>query len=147
MYDSILAIWALTRKTCVSHKIERSHMDGCMKHQNNMEHQDWTPVVVRARRGAGTAAKAETRPAVTAAVAQARRLENDELPKPKTLSAASRQQMIQGRVDHGMNQVQLNQTCSFPPHTIRDIEAGKLHPSPAQLNTINVVLKLALKYE
>ena len=113
-----------------------------------MEHQDWTPVVVHARRGgAGTAAKAEARPAVTAAVAQARRLENDELPKAKTLSAASRQQMIQGRVAHGMNQVQMNQACSFPPHTIRDIEASKLHPTPSQLNTINVVLKLALKYE
>jgi hypothetical protein len=125
----------------------RNQVARCMKHQNNMEHQDWTPVVVRARRGAGAAAKTEARPAVTAAVAQARRLENDELPKPKTLSAASRQQMIQGRVAHGMNQVQMNQACSFPPHTIRDIEAGKMHPSPAQLNTINVVLKLALKYE
>jgi ribosome-binding protein aMBF1 (putative translation factor) len=113
-----------------------------------MEHQDWTPVVVRARRGgAAAAAEKQARPAVSAAAAQARRVENDELPKPKMLSAASRQLMIQARVAHGMNQTQLNQACSFPAHSIRDIESGKTHPTPAQLNTINVVLKVAMKYE
>ena len=89
-----------------------------------------------------------TRPPVTAAVAAARLLDSDDpRPKPtKSLSAESRQAILQGRVANKWNQAQLNAQCSFPQNTIRDIENGKLCPTPQQLNVLSRVLKVVLKY-
>ena len=109
-----------------------------------MDGQDWTPVVVRGKATKPTASVAK--PQVSAAVAQARRLETDEPPKPKTLTHESKQAIITTRVAKGWNQTQLNTQCAFPQHTIRDIENGKLTPSHAQLNVLNRVLKLLLKF-
>ena len=55
--------------------------------------------------------------------------------------------IVAKRVANGWNQTQLNQQCGFPLHTIRDIENGKLTPTPGQLNVLNRVLKAGLKYE
>ena len=106
-----------------------------------MDCQDWSPVVVK-RRVAHT-----PRPASTPGSAAARKLEDDDLPKPtRSLSTTSRQQIIEKRIAFGWNQAQLNTQCAFPPHTIRDIESGKLCPTPTQLNVLNKVLKAVLCY-
>jgi ribosome-binding protein aMBF1 (putative translation factor) len=114
-----------------------------------MEHQDWTPVVVKNNkaRAAARAAAAAARPAITHAAAVARRLEDDDLPKvTKSLSDESRQAMIRMRCDKKLNQTQLNTALAFPLHTVRDIEAGKLCPTPAQLNNLSRYLGVQLKF-
>ena len=110
-----------------------------------MDGQDWTQVVVRNRKIPSTAGS--HKPQVTAAVAAVRRLEDDDAPKKaKSLSAESKQGIISARVAKGWNQTQLNTQCAFPQHTIRDIENGKLTPTPQQLNVLSRVLKLVLKF-
>ena len=112
-----------------------------------MDGQDWTPVVVKnTKKPAHNGGPIH--PPVTAAVAAARRLDGDDThPKPtKSLSSESRQAILQGRVANKWNQTQLNTQCSFPQNTIRDIENGKLCPTPQQLNVLSRVLKVVLKY-
>ncbi len=120
-----------------------------------MDCQDWTPVVVKNRRrataaagGAGSGGTATgVRPLISAGAAAMRRVEADEIAKPsKSLSAESRAEIVRRRTENSQTQAQLNTACSFPPNTIRDIEAGKLCPTGAQLNVLNRVLKTALKY-
>ena len=116
-----------------------------------MDGQDWATVVLKKTGGRGSGGGGGggggARPPVSAAAAAARRLENDEPPKPKkSLSTESRQAILQGRVANKWNQVQLNTLCSFPQNTIRDIENGKLCPTPQQLSVLSRVLKVILKY-
>ena len=108
-----------------------------------MDGQDWDPIVLRKKAKPTTVIHKQA----SASVSQQRKLETDEPVKIKRLSNESKQQMIQARVKNTWNQTQLNNQCAFPPNTIRDIECGKLQPTPAQLNILNRVLKLALKYE
>lgn len=74
------------------------------------------------------------------------KLESEQIGKPKELSVESRTELIQKRVALGKNQIQLNQDCRFPVNTMREIEADRLCPTPAQLNMLNRVLKASLKY-
>ena len=115
--------------------------------RHQMDGQDWATVVVRNTKKP-THTGGPTRPHVTAAVALASRLDSDHHhPKPtKSLSSESRQAILQGRVANKWNQAQLNTQCSFPQNTIRDIENGKLCPTPQQLNVLSRVLKVVLKY-
>jgi ribosome-binding protein aMBF1 (putative translation factor) len=109
-----------------------------------MDGQDWTQVVVRGKQTKPAAAVVKTQ--VSAAVTQARRLESDEPPKPKSLSHDSKQAIITSRIAKGWNQTQLNTALAFPLHTIKDIESGKLCPSPAQLNNLSRYLGVQLKF-
>jgi ribosome-binding protein aMBF1 (putative translation factor) len=84
----------------------------------------------------------------TAGAAVLRRLDTEDLPLPtKSLSGASRHAIVAARVAREWTQAQLNTQCSFPSNTMRDIESGKLCPTPTQLGVLNRVLKLALKYD
>jgi ribosome-binding protein aMBF1 (putative translation factor) len=104
-----------------------------------MDCQDWTTVTVKRH------TKAKT-PVVSGEAARMRKLENDDIPKPKTIHGC-RQTMIQARVAKGWNQTQLNLACGFPVHTIRDIESGKAQPSPQQLTILSRVLSIVMKYD
>jgi ribosome-binding protein aMBF1 (putative translation factor) len=117
-----------------------------------MDHQDWTTVTVRnTRRPAGGAGAPGGGPrhAVTNEARIARELDGDDMPRVhvKRLSAESRQQIVSARATKSWDQARLNTMCSFPPNTIREIEAGRAHPSPKQLNVLNSVLQIALRYE
>jgi|Laugrespbdmm15dd_1035085.scaffolds.fasta_scaffold201897_1 ribosome-binding protein aMBF1 (putative translation factor) len=102
--------------------------------------QDWEPVILRkASTTAKGARPAGTRPATSTL------LDADTPVKLKTLSHETRQTMIQMRAALKLTQVELNQKCGLPAHTIRDIEAGKLTPGQGQLTTINRQLKTNLK--
>jgi len=129
-----------------------------------MDDQDWEPVTVkrsaRARNGSGSlSARAAhdfpnaggsriiTARIVNSDVAQcARKLEETEIGKAKSLTPESRNEIVQKRVALGKSQVQLNQDCRFPVNTMREIESGRLCPSVQQLNVLNRVLKASLKY-
>lgn len=127
-------------KTCAAHLTKSAY-------SYSMDCQDWTPVRLPGRR-ATAGAGAGSRPIQTAGAAVLRRLDSEDLPLPtKSLSGASRHAIVTARVAQDLTQAQLNTQCSFPPHTIRDIESGKLCPTPTQLGVLNRVLKLVLKYE
>lgn len=110
-----------------------------------MDGQDWTPVKIN-----NHAARAPNVPTVAhkgnPEAAHARRLAEADAPvKLKTLTAASRQEIVTRRAANKWSQQDLNQHCNFPVNTIREIEAGRLTPSIAQLNTLNRILKTGLK--
>jgi ribosome-binding protein aMBF1 (putative translation factor) len=109
-----------------------------------MDCQDWQTVVVRGKAVKKTHA---TPPPKSAHSALMHKLDHDEPVKIKKLSNESRQAIIHARVGMSMNQTQLNTACSFPINSIRDIESGRVTPSPTQLNVLSRVLKLVLKYE
>jgi ribosome-binding protein aMBF1 (putative translation factor) len=106
--------------------------------------QDWTPVILRSASASASKAAVPTskNPHVTrsAAAQTAASIEKKEFGTLKTLSAESRKTLIAKRVALKLNQVQLNQRCSFPPNTIRDFENGSLCPSNGQLNLLNRIL-------
>jgi ribosome-binding protein aMBF1 (putative translation factor) len=123
-----------------------------------MDHQDWTPVIVASR----PVTRSGSRPTVVKgpktiverdgnarnASAHAAKLEAADAPvKPKMLSSESRKLLTATRVALGKTQVQLNQQCAFPPNTIRELEAGHIHPTGAQLNKLNRELRIGLKLE
>jgi len=111
--------------------------------------QDWEPVILKKPNGTkGTspvgkspfgASPAGKSPSVSTL------LDADTPVKLKSLSHETRQSMIQMRAALKMTQIELNQKCGLPAHTIRDIEAGKLTPGQGQLTTINRHLKTNLK--
>ena len=107
-----------------------------------MDHQDWQTVVVRQKKQTTSRA-----PPVSAHTALMRKLDSDEPVKRKTLSSASRQEIILARTALSLNQTQLNTACSFPQNSIRDIESGRVTPSPTQLGVLNRILKLRIKCE
>ena len=77
-----------------------------------------------------------------------RKLMNAEEPvKLKKISLDSRKLIAQKRAEMQISQQQLNTSCSFPPNMVRDIEAGRITPSPAQLSHINRILKTSIKLE
>ena len=110
-----------------------------------MSENDWTPVTIRGRR---TPVAATKKPNLSAEAAYHRRLDDTEdLPKPsRTLTSDSRQLIIQKRIAAKWSQADLDRQCCFPQHTVREIEAGRATPSPAQLNILNRALGVALKY-
>jgi len=110
-----------------------------------MDCQDWDSVKigVHARR---TVAPRPAKPAGTKALSAL----EDETPVPtKSLGAVSRAEIVRLRTtrEPPMTQAVLNTACSFPANTIRDIESGRLCPTPTQLNVLNRVLRTALKYD
>jgi len=113
-----------------------------------MDCQDWNEykVGVKARGGSGTA---EKRHAVAPSVKAVRALEAEDgapvLPT-KSLGAEGRILIVSKRVELKKTQAELNALCSFPAHTIRDIESGKLCPTPMQLNVLNRMLRITLMY-
>lgn len=118
-----------------------------MYKHTTMDCQDWKPVQITSTKGT-VAAKtiAHTLHKVAPEVAHARKIDSADAPqKLKTLTPESRQELVKKRIDMEKSQQQLNQLCCFPPNTIRDLEAGKLHPTIGQLNTLNRVLKAGLK--
>lgn len=110
--------------------------------------QDWTTVVIKRRSAVGKGGKpSDPRVQVSHEAKQMRALDDDDAHvEIKRLSPDSRQLIIQRRVELGWDQTKLNTMCSFPPHIIKEIEAGKAQPNPKQLTVLNRVLKANLSY-
>jgi ribosome-binding protein aMBF1 (putative translation factor) len=115
-----------------------------------MDCQDWNSVTIHntAGRPQGSAPVPATPPKFTSEAGAARKLADADAPlKIKTFTPASRQEIVARRAAMKKSQVELNQLCSFPPNTIREIEAGRLAPTIGQLNTLNRILKTGLKLQ
>jgi DNA-binding transcriptional regulator YiaG len=115
-----------------------------------MEYQNWEPQVIRksAAEIKADALRKGQKHTVERSSSEAQRLvkiEQQEFGKPKMLSSESRQELVQRRLAEKLTQQQLDQRCSFPAHTVRDLEANKRAPSQKELQTLNRVLKCGLK--
>ena len=121
--------------------------------------QDWEPVTIKRsgpmhsgggslphRRDMAKSAMGRVIVARTGDQAGKRAVEEMEIGRPKQLSTESRTEIVQKRVALGKSQVQLNQDCRFPVNTMREIESGRLCPTPSQLSVLNRVLKAKLNY-
>ena len=111
-----------------------------------MDCQDWETVTIRSKKK-NTPGDSNKGIRISSYSVQARKLDSADIVVLKQLSKESRQELVSRRSLAKMTQVQLNQVCQFPIHTINKIESGQLSPSISQLNTLNRVLKMGLKYE
>lgn len=109
-----------------------------------MDHQDWNPVVLRASPRLAEKKKV-IMPKRSDQAQHLAKIEREEYTKPKMLSSESRQELVQRRLAEKLTQQQLDQRCSFPPHTIKELEANKRPPTTKELQTLNRVLKCGLK--
>lgn len=109
----------------------------------SMDGQDWNPITIRGTKAiisTGTRAPSKN---TTPDVAAQRGLEQQETAqKPRTLSTESRTQIMQARAAMKKTQVELNQMCQFPVNTLRDIESGRIVPTPSQLIRLNRALQM-----
>lgn len=117
-----------------------------------MDHQNWEPQTIRksAEQLKADALRKGQKQTVERRSDEAQRLakvEREEYTKPKMLSHESRQELVQRRLAEKLTQQQLDQRCSFPPHTLRDLEANKRAPTQRELQTLNRVLKCGLRLE
>lgn len=110
--------------------------------------QDWTPVKIYGHAGSRgfPVIISTTSHKISNEAAHARKIADAETPlKLKTLTAESKQEIVNRRAANKWSQQDLNQHCNFPVNTVREIEAGRLTPTTQQLNTLNRVLKTGLK--
>lgn len=114
---------------------------------NDINDQNWNTVVIRRKVSKVSVGSGPVRSNVSKLMQTLDT--SDDIPRAiiKKLSAESRNSIVQKRIELGLDQSKLNTACAFPMYLIRDIESGKLHPTPKQLTMINVKLKLALRYE
>ena len=114
--------------------------------------QDWTEVKIRGKPKSTTSNQNIQKQSFTPNShrmvnpgSHARKLEQaTDVIKTKKLTSESKQHIVAYRMSKKLTQDQLNQECRFPVNTIREIEAGRLTPTTAQLNTLNRVLKTGL---
>lgn len=117
-----------------------------------MDHQNWDPQVIRKsaeaiKADALRSGRKETVVRKSDEGIRLAKIEAQEFGKSKMLASESRQELVQRRLAEKLTQQQLDQRCSFPAHTVRDLEANKRPPSTKELQTLNRVLKCGLRLE
>jgi ribosome-binding protein aMBF1 (putative translation factor) len=119
-----------------------------------MDGQDWTPVIIGKKSYASALRSSSARvtptfvPKTSNQAQHLAKVEAAEAPvKMKTLTAESRQKIVAYRTLREITQKQLDQACSFPANTMRELESGRLTPSTGQLNTLNRFVGGGLRLE
>lgn len=115
--------------------------------------QDWASIVIgkAAAKGSSQGPKVAgtntlQKVTTTAAASSARALDAaTDVGKRKELTSESRQAMMSARAANKWTQIELNQRCSFPANTIRDVESGRLTPNQNQISILQRILKIQLK--
>jgi hypothetical protein len=120
----------------------------------NMDHQDWTTVVLKRR---STKRESELSQARSGGLevrdgqrnerirmAKVDAMDYAEAPK-KQVSSESLQNLIRKRMELKLNQEKADQLCNFPKHTFKSIEARHLLPSSAQQSIIQKHMGIQLK--
>ena len=110
-----------------------------------MDHQDWNPVTLRTSVRVAEKKNQQIMPKRSEQAQHLAKIDREEYGKPKMLTSESRQELVQRRLAEKLTQQQLDQRCSFPPHTVRDLEANKRPPSSKELQTLNRVFRCGLK--
>lgn len=100
-----------------------------------MEHQDWTPIVIR--RKPTEEEKKERKTARESAVHAARAAEvEDEAKTPTGLAREKAMRIQQARLASGMKQSDVAKALNIAPRVYADIESGKIKPTGAVMNAI-----------
>ncbi len=115
-----------------------------------MDHQNWEPQLLRkpaavARADALRTGKKEIVERRSDMAQHLAKVEREEYSKPKLLAPESRQELVQRRLAEKLTQQQLDQRCSFPPHTVQELESNKRAPTQKELQTLNRILKCGLR--
>jgi ribosome-binding protein aMBF1 (putative translation factor) len=109
--------------------------------------QDHAPQVLRNKAATAAAAATAAGSRASGEAKHLAKLDRSELPPPRRLASECLQAIRQARADKKLTQAQLNTALSFPPNTIRDIEANRANPSPGQMTSLQRYLGIRLHYE
>ena len=110
--------------------------------QSKLEHQDWTPQVVRKKND-----NKETDSSKKLSQGQQRdnkllkKVEDDDLKHDK-ITIELRVKIQQGRASQKWTQKDLANRCNLPVTVINEIESGKAIYNPQQINKIKRILKI-----
>ena len=110
-----------------------------------MDGQDWEAVRIRNQAAVRTMNQAGAAPHASNEVAKQAKIAAAETPgRIKTLTPEAVRTIQDYRRVNELTQKQLDQKCSFPPHTLQTLEARKTGPTPRQLQILNQLLKTGL---
>ena len=106
-----------------------------------MDSQDWSPVVIRSTAKPVTRSSTlATSKSMTEGAVQARRIENAEIGKFKTLSVESRNAIASARLAKKLTQKELDALGGFPANSCNTWESGRVCPTGAQIQKLHRVL-------
>ena len=111
---------------------------------NQLEHQDWKPVILRSKQSVKQEKKQNTKKLSHAQQRDNKLLkkaENDELKHDK-VPQELRTKIIQKRASLKWKQKDLAQKCNYPVTVINEIESGKAIYNPQHINKIKRILKI-----
>jgi DNA-binding XRE family transcriptional regulator len=112
-----------------------------------MEHQDWTPVVIK---GSASTSRAGAPVRYNEAAIKMAKLDAAEGPtsiRSKVLAVDSVKALQEYRRNNNLTQKQLDQQLSIPSGSINSIESRKAAPSSSQMQTLIRLTGTALKLE
>ena len=116
--------------------------DSMEKHFATLEHQDWTPVVVKKKNKKDTTnTTKKTNPQNQKIMKIEKSVEEDNL-KHKKITPELKQKIIQGRCAQKLTQKELAQKCNLPLQVINEIETGKAIYNFQHINKIKRILKI-----
>ena len=117
-----------------------------------MDGQDWTPVTLRRRYTKKDAPPSErvitSRDSERSEKQRLAKLDNMDGAEPivkKKVAPSAIQELIRKRIELKLTQDKADAMCSFPKHTFRELEAGRLLPSANHLRSIQQNFSVALK--
>ena len=118
------------------------HFDNLDKKQSSLEHQDWTPQVVRKKNeNVDGGSKNKISQAQQRDNKLMKKVEEDDLKHDK-ITLELRVKIQQGRASQKWTQKDLANRCNLPVTIINEIESGKAIYNPQQINKIKRILKI-----
>lgn len=118
------------------------HFENLDKKQGGLEHQDWTPQVVRKKKdNIDGGSKNKISQAQQRDNKLMKKADNDDLKHDK-ITLKLRVDIQQGRASQKWTQKDLANRCNLPVTIINEIEAGKAIYNPQQINKIKRILKI-----
>ena len=118
------------------------HFDSLDKKQISLEHQNWTPQVVRKKKdNIDGGSKKKISQAQQRDNKLMKKADNDDLTHDK-ITLELRVKIQQGRASQKWTQKDLANRCNLPVNVINEIESGKAIYNPQQINKIKRILKI-----
>ena len=118
------------------------HFETLDKKQGSLDHQDWTPQVVRKKKdNIDGGSKKKISQAQQRDNKLMKKADNDDLKHDK-ITLELRVNIQQGRASQKWTQKDLANRCNLPVTIINEIESGKAIYNPQQINKIKRILKI-----
>jgi len=118
------------------------HFDSLDKKQISLEHQNWTPQIVRKKKdNIDGGSKKKISQAQQRDNKLMKKADNDDLKHDK-ITLELRVKIQQGRASQKWTQKDLANRCNLPVTVINEIESGKAIYNPQQINKIKRILKI-----